>query len=1426
MSDRLRRARPLLAFLALCYVPLLLTSPGQVVADTKSYLYLDPGRLLGRAGSMWDPYVGLGTVTHQNIGFLWPMGPYYWLFEQLGVPDWAAQRIWLGSIMGAAGLGVRYLLRTFGWRGPGVAVAMVAYACTPYLLTIAVRISAILLPFAALPWMIALTARAIRTRSWRHPAVFALVVASVGTSNATSILLAGLGPVLWVAWEVAGREVPRSQIAAVVGRIGGLTLATNAWWIAGLTVQATNGIDVLQYTESVEVTAAASSAQEVLRGLGYWFFYGDDALGPWVGPSRQYQTSVPLLVITFAIPVLALAGAAVARWSERTFFVAMAVVGLVLAVGTYPYEQPSLVGATLKGFLHSDVGMAMRSLPRAAPLLLLSLAVMFGAGVRAATRARPRLTVPLTALSLLVVVAALPPLWLGQLAPENLRRAEDIPTYWTAAGRYLDETDDGTRVLVVPGTDFTSYRWGVTVDPVIPGLSDRPIVARELVPMGSAPAANLLKAFDSRLQRHVAEPGSVAPIARLMRAGQVLVRSDLAFEHYNTPRPRELWAFLGDADGLGAPRSFGNPAANIAVEPNPMQDELALTLEPALEDPSPVEVLPVRRVPSIAAIKPASNPVIVAGDGDGLVDSAIAGLLDGQELIRYSAAMGDEELAAALAEDAVLILTDSNRRRGERWGSIRYTSGYTEPAGFEPLRVDRTDARLPVFPDAGDDARTVALHRGLSANATSYGAQNQYRPEDRPANAVDGDPTTAWRTAQDLPVVGERLELALEEPTTTSTLTFLAPPPPINRRITRVALRFDGGEPVEVDLDERSSTSPGQVVDVGRRTFEHLAIEVLADSAGPRSRYGGITSSGFAEIGIGDLHLDEVIRPPVDLLERAGSRSADHALAVVLTRLRTAPTETRYGDEERFLARALTLPTARSYRLEGTVRTSPRADDAVLSSLLDQPGPLTATSSERLPGRERRASAALDGDPGTAWTTGFAPGDGAWLELTRQAPALLERLDLQVVTDRRHSVPSRLGILADGVRVATVDVPARSAGVDSGETIAVPVILPAPVEATTVRIVIDEVREDLTSEWGRPDLRARPVAIAEVDWAGATIAPAVGAFASGCRDDLLTLDGAPLPVEVTGSTADAASGGALDLTACGGAPIDVAAGSTVLRAADGRGTGLDIDRVVLRSAAGGGASAESGTLRSEEAGSARAPSVEVVRRADDALTLRVDGARPGEPLWVDFGESFNLGWTASIDDTDLGPPTLVDGFANAWLVDAPASTFEVALRFAPQRRVDLALWFSAASAVACLGLALRRPSPSRAVTMLEPAPLSRSSVEGPLRPALTIRMTAVLSTVLGLVAVAIVNPVIGALVAVLTLTAARGLLPRWVTVAVAPAAMALSGAYVALTVLRHRIIPGLEWTSELTRAHPVAWLALLALVVDVVVQAARGRWRK
>src|SRR6476661_5404754 len=70
LSQRTQRVVGYALLGLLAYLPPLFTSPGKVAADTKQYLYLDPGRLLSRAPSMWDPNVAMGTVTHQTIGYL------------------------------------------------------------------------------------------------------------------------------------------------------------------------------------------------------------------------------------------------------------------------------------------------------------------------------------------------------------------------------------------------------------------------------------------------------------------------------------------------------------------------------------------------------------------------------------------------------------------------------------------------------------------------------------------------------------------------------------------------------------------------------------------------------------------------------------------------------------------------------------------------------------------------------------------------------------------------------------------------------------------------------------------------------------------------------------------------------------------------------------------------------------------------------------------------------------------------------------------------------------------------------------------------------------------------------------------------------------------------------------------------------------
>ena len=52
--------------------------------------------------------------------------------------------------------------------------------------------------------------------------------------------------------------------------------------------------------------ALTSSVAEVLRGLGYWFFYGHEKLGPRVAASDPYIQDIWLIVASFSIPVLAM----------------------------------------------------------------------------------------------------------------------------------------------------------------------------------------------------------------------------------------------------------------------------------------------------------------------------------------------------------------------------------------------------------------------------------------------------------------------------------------------------------------------------------------------------------------------------------------------------------------------------------------------------------------------------------------------------------------------------------------------------------------------------------------------------------------------------------------------------------------------------------------------------------------------------------------------------------------------------------------------------------------------------------------------------------------------------------------------------------------------------------------------------------------
>src|SRR6478672_62764 len=409
-----------LALAVISYIPFLASSRGSVSSDTKQYLYLDPGRLLARAPYLWDPNVAAGTVPHQNIGYLFPMGPWFWLFDRLGVPDWIAQRLWLGTITFAAVLGARWLFTMLGTRRAGALAGALVYALTPYQLAFTARISVLLLPWAGLPWLIGLTIRAVRRGGWRDPAIFALVMLTIGGVNASSLLLVSIAPALWLVMEISrGRAAARAALAATA-RISALTAGVSVWWVVGLRLQGAYGLPVLQLTENVQTVSKSSEPTDLLRGLGNWFFYGQDRFGYSVAQAAYYVTDHPIVFFSYAIPVLGLVAAVMIRWRYRAYFALLVVIGTIIGVGAWPYHDSTAYGGIWKNFAnHSSLGLALR------------FAGLLAAAVASLTKRH--LEIAASVLVAALAFIALWPVWaIGYLSP-GVGRPEKIPAYWIDA---------------------------------------------------------------------------------------------------------------------------------------------------------------------------------------------------------------------------------------------------------------------------------------------------------------------------------------------------------------------------------------------------------------------------------------------------------------------------------------------------------------------------------------------------------------------------------------------------------------------------------------------------------------------------------------------------------------------------------------------------------------------------------------------------------------------------------------------------------------------------------------------------------------------------------------------------------------------------------------------------------------------------------
>ncbi len=1236
-----------LALTLVAYVVALLQSPGLSSSDTKINLHVDPVTFLGQVASVWSPTEGLGHVQGgQYAGYLWPMGPFFALGQKLGLSGWLTERLWLGTLLALSAWGVILLLDQLleRRRGAGHLLAGALYMLNPYVVVLTSRTTVFLLAYAALPWLMLVTHRALREphRRWWWAAAFALITTSTGAGvNATVTAFVLVGPVLLAVYEVALREVPVRDVTAFAWRALLTTSAASIWWIVPLLVQSRYGLDFLQYTEQIGAIWASTSITESLRLMGYWPTYLGvgfaDTLVPFFGNAETMLFNPFVVVASLLVPALALTGFIwTRRWRYGPLFVLTALCALLMMSVGWPSGTPGRRAADFL-YAHLTALQFLRTTYKAGPLLALAIA-MLAAGAARAIWPRLGAVARIAAAGgacALVVLSALP-FFQGD-AIELTWSA--IPSAWKQAGAGLtSELPANSRAVVLPGQAYAYYNWGGTVDPILPSLTTRPVAVRNVPPFDDLHAVDLLWTVDDLVQQQRLLPGELRPLLSLMSARAVITATD-------------------DDDALSGALAPNPAARELATQPGfqrPSRSYGPVRTFPGAQDTAdgPLRLPQVRRydlpAPGIVRIEPAATPTIVDGSAEGVADIAALHELRPGDPLFYAADESAATIRRQAAAGAEVFITDSNRRRVFVASRMLQNYGWTVSAadGFPS-----DAALLNPFPARGSEAQTVAVFEGARDVFAPFNPELAQFPEHQPAAAFDGDPSTSWLADTTLAPSDQYVEVVFDRPRQIPYLDLL---PYVQNPFARLSQVFVNGRSFAIH--------PGwNRLDVALRNADYLRITIGHVVATGTS---GGTGVGIAEARIPGVRIRELLRPPVIAQDALRGTNLSHTPITYVFERTTAAAPLLRGpapsaviargdilqeqakligqaqDPETGIARRIDPPAARRWTVSGLASVSPAAPDPALDALAgtDTAG-ASFSSSGRLNGLPKfRASSAFDGSSVTAWAAPLGRFQPAWLAWTTRRPQTVHRLVL-LRSDLPVQFPTRVELTVPGAPALTQMLDVGPAGA---------VRLSRPIRAASFRLTI---------------LRAagssRPaVAIAEVLGAGTPTVrePAAGAAINGrCGDLTAQVAGRAVALRVRGSVAALDAGSALALEACGApvalpaAPLDFRIGPSVVRPL----------LVTLHSPA-----PQPLVSTRRRTGGEVLSSQEQTDGSFSQVRVRVNG-----PSWLVLGESYNAGWKATCDGRSLGAPRVIDAFANGWPVGGSCRL--VSITFGPQSTVNL-----------------------------------------------------------------------------------------------------------------------------------------------------------
>ena len=606
-----------------------------------------------------------------------------------------------------------------------------------------------------------------------------------------------------------------------------------------------------------------------------------------------------------------------------------------------------------------------------------------------------------------------------------------------------------------------------------------------------------------------------------------------------------------------------------------------------------------------------------------------------------------------------------------------------------------------------------------------------------------------------------------------------------------------GGSTQSVDLMTASIDGSGQAVVLDTASNGTIDIVITAVTPGDPAQAASRAGVGSVEVDTGLGATTEFIRPPVDSLQQL---PASHGpLDIVFTRERVDATSFWRSDPEPVLRRLFPLTSGDSFDVDVTVRLDERATDTQLAAILGDEG---AVADRRLPGVAHRGSAAVDGDPATAWLTPIDESVGATLTVTSTSEPLTA-LDL-VQPSGAWSTISQIVIAGPG-GAATIEVPAP----DSGGRTSVPLPAGLVPAGESFSLTISQIQPLTLAERRYGDTITMPAGISELTGT-AGITPTAAAsdqpVSQSCGSVFLAVDDALLPVEFSATAGDLLAGQPLSATSCTG-PVALAAGEhTIVDQA--AGTGFTIDRVVLSTTG----------QRSPAASPEQAANVSVTDQSTLHRTAEVDCPAG---CWLVFGMGHNTAWSAAGPSGDLGEPALVDGGFNGWWIEPTTGRETVTVTWTAQRLVTTGIVISLLAILACCAL------------LIAARVRLRASIEGPDEPSPPLPAPAAsrfgasgkLILFAGAVAVA-VAPLSG----VVVLAAGLGelLTRRWYRPI---PVMAISGLaavmYVAVSVAvierRENPFPNAGWTMIFVHLNGVALTAVALVAASTLLAASTSR---